>query len=88
MDFNFSEETEFRKRPQKKRKPAADLEDDERRTVDLFHVPLKVEHEKRPLWISPDCHIFLEAFSPLYLPATEFLVAIAEPVSRPEHIHE
>mmetsp|Transcript_22815 Transcript_22815/g.35129 ORF Transcript_22815/g.35129 Transcript_22815/m.35129 type:complete len:103 (+) Transcript_22815:185-493(+) len=33
-------------------------------------------------------HIFLEAFSPLAKEATEFLVAIAEPVSRPFHIHE
>ena len=32
--------------------------------------------------------IFLEAFSPLFKSATEFLIAIAEPVSRPAHIHE
>jgi len=30
----------------------------------------------------------LEAFSPEYKNATDFLIAIAEPVSRPSHIHE
>jgi DNA excision repair protein ERCC-3 len=30
----------------------------------------------------------LEAFSPLYRDATDFLIAIAEPVSRPTYIHE
>ena len=32
--------------------------------------------------------MFLESFSPLAKEATEFLIAIAEPVSRPNHIHE
>ena len=40
------------------------------------------------MWIGNDCLILLEAFSPLYKVATDFLVAIAEPVSRPQHIHE
>jgi DNA excision repair protein ERCC-3 len=44
---------------------------------------LKEDHAKRPLWIGNDCLILLEAFSPLYKVATDFLVAIAEPVSRP-----
>ena len=30
----------------------------------------------------------MEAFSPEYKHATDFLIAIAEPVSRPAHIHE
>ncbi|PKK28724.1 excision repair cross-complementation group 3 [Columba livia] len=37
---------------------------------------------------APDGHIFLEAFSPIYKYAQDFLVAIAEPVCRPTHIHE
>nr|XP_009666171.1 PREDICTED: TFIIH basal transcription factor complex helicase XPB subunit [Struthio camelus australis] len=37
---------------------------------------------------APDGHIFLEAFSPVYKYAQDFLVAIAEPVCRPTHIHE
>lgn len=42
----------------------------------------------RPLWVTPDYRIFLETFSPVYKPAYDFLIAIAEPVSRPETIHE
>ncbi|XP_065905045.1 general transcription and DNA repair factor IIH helicase/translocase subunit XPB-like [Dysidea avara] len=49
---------------------------------------LRLDHASRPLWIAPDGHIFLEAFSPVYKHARDFLIAIAEPVCRPEHIHE
>ncbi|KAG5180679.1 P-loop containing nucleoside triphosphate hydrolase protein [Tribonema minus] len=49
---------------------------------------LKRDHEKRPLWVCPDGHIFLEAHTPLYTQAYDFLVAIAEPVARPEFVHE
>ena len=38
----------------------------------------------RPLWVCPDARIFLETFSPVYKQAYDFLIAIAEPVSRPE----
>lgn len=38
--------------------------------------------------MTPDYRIFLETFSPVYKPAYDFLIAIAEPVSRPETIHE
>ena len=48
---------------------------------------LKADHEQRPIWITKDNLIFLEAFSPLYQQACDFLVAIAEPESRPEFIH-
>lgn len=40
------------------------------------------------MWIAPNGHIFLESFSPVYKHARDFLIAIAEPVCRPEHIHE
>ena len=49
---------------------------------------LKPDHAKRPLWITSEGIIFLEAFSPLCKEVTEFLIAIAEPRSRPHHIHE
>lgn len=49
---------------------------------------LKNDHNSRPLWVAPDGHIFLEAFSPVYKYAQDFLVAIAEPVCRPNHVHE
>lgn len=49
---------------------------------------LKVDHTSRPLWVAPNGHIFLESFSPVYKHAHDFLIAISEPVCRPEHIHE
>lgn len=49
---------------------------------------LKVDHSSRPLWVAPNGHIFLESFSPVYKHAHDFLIAISEPVCRPEHIHE
>lgn len=49
---------------------------------------LKDDHSSRPLWVAPDGHIFLEAFSPVYNYAQDFLVAISEPVCRPTHTHE
>ena len=44
---------------------------------------LKLDHASRPLWINPeDGRIVLEGFSPLAEQAQDFLVAVAEPVSR------
>lgn len=48
---------------------------------------LKPDHPLRPIWITQECLIYLEAFSPLYQQASDFLVAIAEPESRPEFVH-
>ena len=49
---------------------------------------LREDHESRPLWVAPNGHIFLESFSPVYKHAKDFLITIAEPVCRPENIHE
>lgn len=49
---------------------------------------LKSDHSNRPIWVTHDGRIFLEAFSPVYKQAYEFLITVAEPVSRPEIIHE
>uniref|UniRef100_A0A8C4WWI3 General transcription and DNA repair factor IIH helicase/translocase subunit XPB n=1 Tax=Eptatretus burgeri TaxID=7764 RepID=A0A8C4WWI3_EPTBU len=49
---------------------------------------LKPDHSSRPLWVAPNGHIFLEAMSPVYKYAHDFLIAIAEPVCRPTTIHE
>ncbi|VDD92592.1 unnamed protein product [Enterobius vermicularis] len=49
---------------------------------------LKPDHASRPLWVASDGHIFLESFSPVYKHAHDFLIAISEPVCRPEFIHE
>lgn len=56
---------------------------------DFSYLKLKPDHASRPLWISPsDGRIILESFSPLAEQAQDFLVTIAEPISRPSHMHE
>lgn len=47
---------------------------------------LKPDHEKRPIWVTEDNLIILEAFSPYYTQAYDFLIDIAEPEARPEFI--
>ena len=49
---------------------------------------IKEDHSSRPIYIAPDGHIFLEAFSPVYQHARDFLIGIAEPICRPENVHE
>ncbi|KAF1775971.1 Helicase XPB/Ssl2, N-terminal domain [Phytophthora cactorum] len=55
---------------------------------DFSTLDMKPDHEARPVWVCPNGRIFLEAFSPIYKQAYDFLVAISEPVSRPEFLHE
>ncbi|PKA66278.1 DNA repair helicase XPB1 [Apostasia shenzhenica] len=55
---------------------------------DFTKLELKPDHVNRPLWACADGRIFLETFSPLYKQAYDFLIAIAEPVCRPEFMHE
>jgi DNA excision repair protein ERCC-3 len=56
--------------------------------ADFSQLALKPDHIRRPCWVCPDGTIYLEAFHDLYLQAYDFLVAIAEPVARPEFIHQ
>ncbi|CDK28205.1 unnamed protein product [Kuraishia capsulata CBS 1993] len=57
--------------------------------ADFTYLKLKPDHASRPIWISPtDGKIILESFSPLSEQAQDFLVTIAEPISRPSFIHE
>ncbi|CAN0841230.1 General transcription and DNA repair factor IIH helicase subunit XPB1 [Linum grandiflorum] len=55
---------------------------------DFTKLELKPDHGNRPLWACGDGRIFLETLSPLYKQAYDFLIAIAEPVCRPESMHE
>ncbi|KAJ6341771.1 hypothetical protein OIU78_009844 [Salix suchowensis] len=55
---------------------------------DFSKLELKPDHANRPLWACADGRIFLETFSSLYKQAYDFLIAIAEPVCRPESMHE
>lgn len=59
------------------------------RSHDFSYLKLRPDHAARPIWISPsDGRVILESFSPLAEQAQDFLVTIAEPISRPSHIHE
>ncbi|KPI38009.1 DNA repair helicase RAD25 [Cyphellophora attinorum] len=57
---------------------------------------LKPDHANRPIWIDPAVlpgsrkgpKLTLEIFSPLGQQATDLLTTIAEPQSRPSHMHE
>lgn len=55
---------------------------------DYSGLQLKKDHERRPIWVTPKGHVFLETFSPIYKQAYDFLIAISDPVCRPRHIHE
>ncbi|BGP12702.1 DNA repair helicase RAD25 [Rhodosporidiobolus nylandii] len=60
-----------------------------RQDRDYGYLPLRPDQASRPFYIVPSTgHIILENFHPLAKYATDFLVAIAEPVSRPKFIHE
>ena len=48
----------------------------------------KKDHASRPLYVGRDRQIFVEKFSPFFRYIEDFIVAIAEPVSRCEHIHQ
>ncbi|KAF9777479.1 transcription factor TFIIH complex ERCC-3 subunit [Fusarium sp. DS 682] len=56
---------------------------------DFSYLSLKPDHANRPLWINPEKGvIILEKFNPLADQATDFLITIAEPQSRPAYLHE
>jgi len=56
---------------------------------DFSYLTLKPDHMNRPLWIDPlKGVIVLERFSALADQATDFLITIAEPKSRPTFLHE
>lgn len=48
---------------------------------------LKKDHDKRPIWITKNNIIILEAFSKYYTQAYDFLIDISEPMSRPTYFH-
>ncbi|KAI1766339.1 DNA repair helicase RAD25 [Hypoxylon sp. FL1150] len=56
---------------------------------DFSYLPLKPDSKSRPIFIDPSRgRIILENFSPLAEQAKDFLITIAEPVSRPTFVHE
>lgn len=59
-----------------------------RKIISNEEIKLKKNHENFPFWVNCDGTIILETFSPFFQAATDFLIAISEPVSRPKYIHE
>ncbi|ORY69787.1 P-loop containing nucleoside triphosphate hydrolase protein [Pseudomassariella vexata] len=56
---------------------------------DFSYLPLRQDYRSRPIWIDPQRgRIILENFSPLAEQAKDFLITIAEPLSRPTYLHE
>jgi len=56
---------------------------------DFSYLAQKPDHKNRPIWIDPSKGIItLESFHPLAASAQDFLITIAEPLSRPTFIHE
>ncbi|KAL2259646.1 hypothetical protein VTK26DRAFT_6623 [Humicola hyalothermophila] len=55
---------------------------------DFTALSLKLDHHGRPLWIGGEGKIILENFHPLAPRVQDFLITIAEPLSRPTFLHE
>ncbi|KAF9762904.1 General transcription and DNA repair factor IIH helicase subunit XPB [Nosema granulosis] len=51
-------------------------------------IVMKDNYENCPLWINYDALIILETFKENSKQASDFLIAIAEPISRPKYMHE
>ncbi|TVY93452.1 General transcription and DNA repair factor IIH helicase subunit [Lachnellula willkommii] len=55
---------------------------------DFTDLQLKPDHHNRPLWIDGWGNLTLESFHPLASRVQDFLITIAEPISRPAFLHE
>eukprot|EP00921_Rhytidocystis_pertsovi_P027057 GHVQ01043610.1.p1 GENE.GHVQ01043610.1~~GHVQ01043610.1.p1 ORF type:complete len:743 (+),score=101.73 GHVQ01043610.1:230-2458(+) len=55
---------------------------------DYTGLKLKPDNPNRPMWVCPDGYIYLEMFLPVSKQASDFLITMAEPMCRPELIHE
>eukprot|EP00929_Paragymnodinium_shiwhaense_P122223 TRINITY_DN9483_c0_g1_i1.p1 TRINITY_DN9483_c0_g1~~TRINITY_DN9483_c0_g1_i1.p1 ORF type:complete len:973 (-),score=172.16 TRINITY_DN9483_c0_g1_i1:274-3147(-) len=62
--------------------------DQQQASADLSKLRLRQDHWKRPLWVCPDGRIVFEAFHQKATQVEDFLISIAEPVSRPDFMHE
>lgn len=55
---------------------------------DYSSLSVRKDAAKRPLWVCHNGKIILEAFHECHAQAQDFLITIAEPVTRPQRIHE
>ncbi len=72
----------------KSRKNLASVADDDELFPlgDYGGMALLPDHERRPLWVTEDGHLFLEMFHAARV--YDFVITIAEPIFRPMLIHE
>ncbi|CAJ1330944.1 unnamed protein product [Effrenium voratum] len=49
---------------------------------------MQPDHAKRPIWVCDTGRIIFETFHPQGAQVADFLIAVSEPVSRPQTIHE
>lgn len=54
----------------------------------LEELQMKPNHEECPIWVNYDALIIVEMFRANSKQVADFLIAISEPVSRPQRIHE
>ena len=81
--------TDSLKTRRKEQSSSLDREAKLRGISNLSYLSLKPDHENRPLWVdAKKARITLESFSPLAAQAQDFLTTIAEPLSRPQFLHE
>jgi DNA excision repair protein ERCC-3 len=55
---------------------------------DYSSLQVRKDASMRPLWVCHNGKIILEAFHEFHAQAQDFLITIAEPVTRPQRIHE
>lgn len=58
---------------------------------DFSNMKLKPDSESRPLYVvfrHGSAYVYLETFSPHFQRAYDFVIAISDPISRPEFVHE
>ena len=71
--------------------PESDGEDSDEESFqekDWTDLKAKKDHSSRPLYVGKNRHIFVEKYSPFFRYIEDFIIAIAEPVSRCEYMHE
>lgn len=56
--------------------------------IEMEKGDIKPDHSSRPVFVYPDGRLILEAFSSIAGEAADFLITIAEPVSRPTFVQE
>jgi len=68
--------------------PRRNLDIEEERNTDFTGLLMHHDHSSRPIFACPDGRIIFETWHSKSAQVADFLIAVAEPVSRPELVHE